>query len=155
VKQYIPHKIIVPRFSEAEGFYTTKTRSKNMSKIRGKNTKPELKLRKVLWSLGYRYRKNVKTLPGTPDLVYMKQKLTVFVDGEFWHGFNWAENKTRIKTNPRFWIPKIERNMQRDWETNKALVEMGYTVMRFWQQEIEKDFISCLRQVIDFLEERK
>jgi DNA mismatch endonuclease (patch repair protein) len=155
MKQYIPHKIVVPRFSEAEGFYTTKARSKNMGRIRGKNTKPELKLRKVLWSMGYRYRKNVKELPGKPDVVFLKQKLAVFVDGEFWHGFNWAEKKSEIKSNRGFWIPKIERNMQRDWETNKSLVEMGYTVIRFWQQEIDTDFISCLRQITCFLDERK
>lgn len=153
MKQYNPNKIEVPKFCEAEGFYTTKPRSKNMGKIKSKNTQPELKLRKVLWSLGYRYRINVKQLPGSPDIVFNRQKLALFIDGEFWHGYQWLEKKEQLKTNRGFWIPKIERNMQRDWENNKTLIETGYTVMRFWQHEIQNEFSNCLTQIIKYLAE--
>ena len=93
MKRYPEKQIKVPRFTEENGFYTTKKRSELMGKIKSKNTKPEISLRKALWHLGYRYRKNVKSLPGNPDLVFSKYKLAVFVDGEFWHGYNWEQKK--------------------------------------------------------------
>lgn len=124
-----------------------------MGRIKSKDTKPEIKLRKALWHLGYRYRKNVKALPGSPDIVFIKNKLVVFIDGEFWHGFNWNEKRERIKKNRDFWIPKIERNMQRDVENNKKLIENGYTVMRFWEFQVKNDFYSCLKYITQFIDE--
>src|ERR1700756_5196002 len=106
--------IKVPRFEGKNGFYTSLERSILMSKIKGKNTSPELMLRKVLWNSGLRYRLHNKKLPGNPDISMKKYKIAIFIDGEFWHGYNWEEKKTKIKTNRDFWIPKIERNMQRD-----------------------------------------
>jgi DNA mismatch endonuclease, patch repair protein len=132
-------KIKVPRFEEASGFYTTPTRSKQMGKIRGKNSKPEILLKKELWRHGYRYRTNVKKLPGRPDIVISKFKLAIFVDGEFWHGHQWEEKKEKIKSNRGFWIPKIERNIQRDDEVNEQLDELGWTVIRFWCHKILSD----------------
>lgn len=126
-----------------------------MSKIRSKNTKPEQKLRKALWGMGVRYRKNVKKLPGCPDIVISKHKLIIFIDGEFWHGFNWKEKKQKIKTNPDFWIPKIERNMQRDRENNFKLEQAGWIVMRFWGQQINKEFGTCLKKILDHLDWRQ
>jgi len=123
-----------------------------MAKIKAQDTKPELKLRKALWNLGFRYRKNVKKLPGTPDIVFRKAKLVVFVDGEFWHGFEWEQKKLKIKTNRDFWIPKIERNMQRDAENNTLLSEKGWKVMRFWEKEIKSNLEGCINQVINYLE---
>lgn len=102
-----------------------------MGKIKSQDTKPELKLKKALWNLGYRYRKNLKKLPGSPDIVYSKHKLAIFVDGEFWHGFNWSEKKAKIKTNRECWIPKIERNIQRDKQNNRLLLDTGWHVIRF------------------------
>lgn len=148
-----PENIIkVPRFEEANGFYTTKARSALMSKIRSKETKPEIKLRKVLWNLGLRYRKNVKKLPGSPDIVISKYKLVVFVDGEFWHGYNWEEKKKKIKSNRNFWIPKIERNIQRDKTNNKILTEKGWKVFHFWDSQIKKEFAKCLLQIIEYID---
>ena len=95
MKKYPENHIIVPRFNEANGFYTTPQRSELMGKIKSQNTKPELKLKKALWALGYRYRKNLITLPGSPDIVFTKHKLAIFVDGEFWHGFKWSEKRSR------------------------------------------------------------
>jgi len=139
MKPYKIKPIKVPRFEEAAGFYTTRKRSEAMKKIRSKNTKPEIILRKELWSRGYRYRLNVKKLPGKPDVVITKYRLVIFLDGEFWHGHKWGEKKEKIKSNRGFWIPKIERNIQRDDEVNEHLDELGWTVIRFWQNKIVND----------------
>ena len=147
---YEEQKIKVPRFNEASGFYTTKKRSKIMSKIRGKNTKPELRFRKALWRKGIRYRINSK-LPGKPDISIKKYKLVIFIDGEFWHGYNWNERKLTVKSNRRFWIPKIERNMQRDREVNRQLGDLGFTVYRFWSKEIKKDLDKCINDIMVFI----
>lgn len=140
-------KIKVPRFKAELGFHTTPERSILMSKIRSTETKPETLLRKELWRLGFRYRINVKKLPGSPDIVIGKHKLAIFVDGEFWHGFNWEIKKEKIKTNRDFWIPKIERNMQRDERNNTDLEQMGFTVLRFWEHQIKKDLYFCITTI--------
>ncbi|MEM8847098.1 MAG: very short patch repair endonuclease [Bacteroidota bacterium] len=145
-------RIKVPRFNEESGFYTTPERSKIMGKIRGKNTKPELAFRKALWEAGYRYRIDYKKLIGKPDIALKKYKTVIFIDGEFWHGHDWEERKHKIKTNREFWIPKIERNIQRDEEVNIELQRLGYTVFRFWEREIKKELDQCLHQVITHLE---
>ena len=124
------HKIIVPRFEEAAGFYTTKQRSYNMSRIKSKNSKPEMILRKALWAKNIRFRLHDKSLPGRPDIVIKKYKLAIFVDGEFWHGFDWKTNRERIKSNRLFWIPKIERNMQKDERVNCGLYDFPILVAR-------------------------
>lgn len=151
MEKYPEKKIIVPRFNEASGFYTTKSRSKLMGKIKSKNTKPEIKLRKALWNLGHRYRKHVKKLPGSPDIVFSKHKLVIFVDGEFWHGYNWEEKKKKIKSNRGFWIPKIERNIQRDKQNKIKLEDEGWVVLRFWEHEINKDFDNCVKTICSFI----
>jgi len=153
-KKYPKERIKVPRFNEESGFYTTPERSKIMGKIRGKNTKPELEFRKALWSAGYRYRINYKKLIGKPDIALKKHKTVIFIDGEFWHGHNWEVRKQKIKTNRKFWIPKIERNIQRDQEVNLALKEMGYSVFRFWENEVKKNLETCLQKVLESLEKR-
>tara|TARA_R110002049_G_scaffold37208_3_gene117559 strand:+ start:1474 stop:1944 length:471 start_codon:yes stop_codon:yes gene_type:complete len=148
---YEENKIKVPRFNEASGFYTTKKRSKIMSKIRGKNTKPELLFRKALWAEGVRFRVHSKKLPGKPDVSIQKYKLAIFIDGEFWHGYNWNERKIKLKSNRGFWIPKIERNMQRDREVNLELKNLGYTVFRFWEQDIKKELNKCINDVLVYI----
>ena len=148
---YEDNKIKVPRFNEESGFYTTKKRSKIMSKIRGKNTKPELLFRKALWKENVRYRVDNKKLPGKPDVSIQKYKLAIFIDGEFWHGYHWDERKNQVKSNQGFWIPKIERNMQRDREVNRQLNEMGYTVFRFWEKEIKNELNKCINDVLVYI----
>ena len=115
----------------------------NMSRIRCKDTVIELSLRKELWSRGLRYRKNVKTIPGKPDIVFIGKKIAVFCDSEFWHGFDWDNRKQEIKTNREYWIPKIERNMERDSEVNSILAQDGWVVIRFWGKQIQKDVCHC------------
>jgi len=141
--------IIVPRFKSSNGFYTSEERSKHMAKIKGKNTTPELAFRKALWKLNIRYRKINKDLPGNPDIAIRKYKLVIFIDGEFWHGYNWKDKKLKIKANRDFWIPKIERNMQRDNFNNKELEKMGYTVFRYWEATIKKDIMKCVNEVYE------
>lgn len=148
---YEDNKIKVPRFNEESGFYTTKKRSKIMSKIRGKNTKPELLLRRALWAQGIRFRIDNKTLPGKPDISIKKYKLAIFIDGEFWHGYNWSERKKTIKTNREFWIPKIERNMQRDKEVLNQLNDLGFMVFRFWSKEITTDLQRCVTDILVYI----
>ena len=138
-------KIIkVPRFKKENGFETTPERSRLMSKIKGKDTKPEILLRKALWAAGMRYRLYNKSLPGNPDIVFKKYKLVIFIDGEFWHGFEWEKKRKKIKTNRDFWIAKIERNMQRDRANNLKLQAMGFKVLRFWEKQVKKQMTICI-----------
>ncbi|MGK9118042.1 very short patch repair endonuclease [Olivibacter jilunii] len=147
--------IKVPRFEEAAGFYTTKQRSKIMSKIKGRNSKPELILRKALWAKNLRFRLHDKALPGKPDIVIKKYKLAVFVDGEFWHGHDWQKLKARLNKNSAFWIPKIERNMQKDRMYNEQLKDMGYMVFRFWSEEVINHTDRVVNQIMLYIETAK
>lgn len=137
------------------GFETTEERSRIMGRIRSTDTKPEVALRKKLWSKGYRYRKNYKGLPGTPDIVFLKEKVAVFVDGEFWHGYGWEERKKKIRANKNYWLNKIEKNIKKDKEVNKELRSKGWIVLRFWGREIGKDLDKCVQEVEKVLEGRK
>lgn len=117
--------------------HTTEVRSFNMSRIRSKNTKPEEMVRKYLFSRGLRYRKNVKTLPGCPDVVFPKYKTVVFVNGCFWHKhdcgkFVWPSS------NEDYWRKKIERNVERDAENQTALKNAGWKVMVIWECQLKK-----------------
>lgn len=150
-KPYPEFDIKVPRFEEALGFYTTKQRSATMSKIRSKNTKPEIAFRKALWRAGVRFRVNSKHLPGRPDITNKSKKFVVFIDGEFWHGHDWEEKKATIKSNRKFWVPKIERNMQRDQQNNLALEKLGFKVFRFWQKDVEENLGVCLMEVLRYM----
>lgn len=143
--------IKVPRFEEALGFYTNAERSKQMSKIRAKNTNPETVFRKALHAQGIRFRNHAKGIPGKPDIAIKKYKLAVFIDGEFWHGYDWAAKKEKVKTNRDFWIPKIERNIQRDQQVNTQLKSLGYTVFRFWAFEIKQDLANCVGLIVGYL----
>ncbi|WP_316844867.1 very short patch repair endonuclease [Pedobacter psychrodurus] len=151
-KPYPEETIQVPRFEESAGFYTTAKRSSNMSKIRAKNSLPELKLRKALWAKCIRFRIHPDNFPGKPDLIINKYRLAIFVDGDFWHGYNWEEKKTTLKTNSKFWIPKIERNMQRDRHINEQLNAKGYTVMRFWEHDVKENLGNYVNQVLLYIE---
>jgi DNA mismatch endonuclease (patch repair protein) len=126
---------------------TPEQRHKSMSHIRSSNTSIEILLRKTLWHEGIRYRKNVKTLPGKPDIAITRYKIAIFCDGELWHGKDWETRKKNIKTNRNYWIPKIERNMARDIENEKQLENMGWTVIRFWGKEIKKNLIGCINEI--------
>ena len=122
---------------------TPEQRRKNMQAIKSKDSKIELALRKELWSRGLRYQKNVSSVFGNPDIVFKGKKVAVFCDGEFWHGFDWENRKNQIKSRREYWIPKIERNIQRDKEVTETLENAGWTVLRFWEKEIKEDILLC------------
>jgi len=117
--------------------------SYNMKQVKNKGSKIEIMLQKELWSRGLRYRKNAKQVTGKPDIVFMGKKVAVFCDSEFWHGHDWENRKHDFKSNQEFWIPKIERNMERDKEVNEILESEGWTIIRFWGKEIKKDVKAC------------
>lgn len=123
--------------------HTPEQRKKNMRAIKSSGTKIEKILEKELWARGLRYRKNVKSVIGKPDIVFLRDKIAVFCDSEFWHGFNWEERKKDFKSHQEFWIPKIERNMERDKEVTKELKEQGWIVLRFWGKDILKNTTEC------------
>ena len=117
--------------------------SYNMQQVKNKDSQIEVLLRKELWSRGLRYRKNVNRIYGKPDIVFIGKKVAVFCDSEFWHGYNWEERKKDFKSHQEFWIPKIERNMERDAEVTAKLESEGWTVLRFWGNEIKKNTAQC------------
>lgn len=117
--------------------------SLNMKAVKNKDSQIELLLRKELWSRGLRYRKNSNKVFGHPDIVFIGRKVAIFCDSEFWHGFNWEERKKDFKSHQEFWIPKIERNMERDAEVTEKLQAEGWTVPRFWGKDIKKNTAQC------------
>ena len=123
--------------------HTPEQRRKNMQAVKNKDSKIEVILRKELWNRGLRYRKNSSKVFGKPDIVFIGKKVAVFCDSEFWHGYDWEHKKEEIKSRRDFWIPKIERNMQRDIEVTEKLTSDGWTVLRFWGKDIKKNPGKC------------
>ena len=111
----------------------------NMQQVKNKDSQIELILRKALWHKGYRYRKNVKSVFGHPDIAFIGRKIAIFCDSEFWHGYDWEKRKNDFRIRQEFWIPKIERNIERDKEVDAKLQQDGWTVLRFWGNEIIKN----------------
>lgn len=121
--------------------HTREERSQNMSRIRSTDTKPEEVLRKALFAKGLRYRKNVRSLPGCPDIVFSKYKTVIFVNGCFWHKhdcprFVWPTS------NQEYWIPKINRNVERDKQNEQALAELGWKTITVWECELKHKVLS-------------
>ena len=131
------------------------TRSYNMSCIKGKGTKPEEIVRKYLFSQGFRYRKNDKRLPGSPDIAIPRHRIAIFVDGEFWHGKDWETRKPRLKSNREYWIEKIEENIARDKRVDDQLRAMDWTPIHFWSKDALKDTDSCISDIISFIIENE
>lgn len=123
--------------------HTPEQRRKNMQAIKNKDSQIELLLRKELWKRGLRYQKNRTDIFGKPDIVFKGKKIAIFCDSEFWHGYNWEERKKDFKSHQEFWIPKIERNIERDIEVTNKLESEGWTVLRFWGNEIKKETEKC------------
>ncbi|SHJ42503.1 very short patch repair endonuclease [Parasporobacterium paucivorans] len=130
---------------------TKEQRHKTMSHIRSKDTTIEVKLRKALWHKGFRYRKNYKALPGTPDIALTKYKIAVFCDSEFFHGKDWEilKPKLEVAENSDYWIKKITRNRERDIEIDKELLFLGWTVIHFWGKDILKKTDECIKVIED------
>lgn len=124
-----------------------------MSKIRGKDTKVELLFRKALssevYSKGFRYRLHYKRVPGSPDVVFVKQKIAIFIDGDFWHGRRYGKDGKTMRK--KFWRDKIETNILRDHRVNRQLKKLGWTTFHFWESDIRKSYEKSIRKVIDAL----
>ena len=134
---------------------TKEQRHKNMKRIHSTDTKIEVILRKALWDKGYRYRKNYTKLPGNPDIVLTKYKIAIFCDGEFFHGKDWEVLKPKLKqsNNSDYWVSKISGNRERDDEINKQLLFLGWTVIRFWGNDIKKHTGECVKVIEETIQE--
>lgn len=125
-----------------------------MSAIHSSNTRIEDKLAKALFSKGYRYRRNDRSVIGKPDITFKRFKIAVFCDSEYFHGKDWDKEKHRIKTNIDFWHKKIEHNMLRDQQVNAELLKNNWKIIRFWGTEIQKNVDFCIEQIVKAIEER-
>lgn len=134
---------------------TPEQRRKNMQHVKNKDSQIELKLRRALWCRGLRYRKNLRSVFGCPDIVFTRLKVAVFCDSEFWHGYDWENRKHDFKSHQDFWIPKIEKNILRDQEVNEKLKAEGWTVLRFFGNEIKKNLESCVEKIIETVRMKK
>ena len=127
---------------------------KIMASIKSKDTEPELLVRQALWKRGLRYRVNVRTLPGKPDIVFTRAKIAIFCDGDFWHGHNWAVRgmaslEEELNSYSEFCRSKILSNIERDSKNTLALTESGWIVIRLWESDIRKDLTSCITTIIE------
>lgn len=138
-----------------KSYDTTPEIRKRMSKVRLKNGKAETILAKRLWHEGYRYRRNYKKLPGSPDIALTTYRVAVFVDGEFWHGENWEKRKAKLKHNREYWIEKIEENITRDKRVDGQLKEMGWTPVHFWEKQVLKHADECVNSIKLILSNQK
>lgn len=130
-----------------KNYETDEATSKRMANVKLKGGDVERLLAKELWSKGYRYWLNYKKLPGSPDIALKKYCIAIFIDGEFWHGYDWDNKKKTIKRNREYWIEKIEENMNRDIRNDKKLKALGWTSIRFWSKEVLKDIDGCVRDI--------
>lgn len=133
---------------------TPETR-KRMSQIALKGGKAETILGKALWHRGYRYRRNYKMLPGTPDIAILKHRIAVFVDGEFWHGKNWENRKTKLKSNKEYWLEKIDENINRDNRNDVLLNHLGWVAVHFWEKDVLKNIEGCIRAIEEIILENR
>jgi len=118
-----------------------------MQAIHGKDTSIELLLRKELYRRGYRYRKNVRSLPGSPDIVLTRPKIAIFCDGDFFHGYDLRKIESGLKRHASYWRSKIERNQERDRKDDEKLVALGYLVLHFWEHEIREDLNGVVNEI--------
>ena len=130
-----------------------------MASIKSKDTEPELLVRQALWKRGLRYRVNVRTLPGKPDIVFTRAKIAIFCDGDFWNGHNWAVRgmaslEEELNSYSEFWRSKILSNIERDSKNTLALTESGWIVIRLWESDIRKDLTSCITTIIETYKQR-
>lgn len=130
---------------------TPEQRSYCMSRIKGKDTGPERRVRSELHKRGFRFRKHLKELPGKPDIVFTGARVVVFVDGDFWHGYGFSEWKYTLS---EFWRTKISKTIERDSKNHRKLKEMGWTVIRLWQHEIDRDFEGSIEQITSTLSKK-
>lgn len=132
---------------------TPETR-KRMSRVKLKRGKAETALAKALWHSGYRYRLNYRELPGSPDIAITKYRVAIFIDGEFWHGYDWARRRERLQSNRSYWLEKIQENIDRDRRNDLLLTYQEWTPVHFWEKEVKKDLEGCVKTVVDLIAEQ-
>lgn len=125
---------------------THEQRSYCMSRIKAKNTGIEKLVRSELHKRGLRFRKHVRDLPGKPDIVFSKARVAVFLDGDFWHGYRFPSWESKMSA---FWQQKISKNRERDNRNHRKLRESGWTVIRLWQHNVERDFECSIERIVD------
>lgn len=130
-----------------KGYDTDESTSARMANVKLKHGADEIAVAKALWHDGYRYWLNYKKLPGSPDIAIQKYHIAVFIDGEFWHGFDWENRKPRLKRNREYWIEKIEENMARDIRVDKELIELGWMPMHFWSKDVKHNLKGCVHAI--------
>lgn len=121
--------------------------STRMAHVKLKHGAEETAIAKALWHDGYRYWLNYKKLPGSPDVAIQKYHVAVFIDGEFWHGYDWENRKQKLKRNKEYWIEKIEENMARDARVDQELIALGWIPMHFWSKDVKKDLKGCVHAI--------
>ena len=129
--------------------FSKKKRSEIMSKVKSKDTKIEIEFRKAIWKTGFRYRKNPSGYFGKPDLISKKNKTIIFIDSCFWHGCK--KHCLLPSTRKKYWLPKIERNKQRDKEVNRYYKKLGWKIIRVWEHRIIKNFNQEIKKMIKLL----
>ena len=137
------------------GFKTDKKTTKVMKNIRSKNTSAETLFRKELWNKSVRFRIHNNSIRGNPDIAIKKYKLAIFIDGDFWHGYDWDVRKCKLRRNREYWINKIEGNMKRDVIITKSLKMEGWTVLRFWEHNITKQCGQCVKLALKMINSKK
>lgn len=144
-----------PRFDDFSP--ASPTSSKVMQRNRPQDTSAELLLRKALWHRGLRYRLHVRKLPGKPDIVFPRDQIVVFVDGDFWHGRDWEKRKAKLErgANSDYWVPKIEYNIERDKRNTLELQNQGWAVVRLWETDIKNDLEGAVRKVYEAVLSRR
>ena len=128
--------------------------SKRMSHVKTKRNSAEVMIAKSLWHRGYRYRLNYKALPGSPDIALTKYRIAIFIDGEFWHGKDFEQRKTKLKNNKDYWIEKIQENIDRDLRNDKLLRQMDWYPIHFWSNDVIKYCNQCIDEIIYTIEDR-
>ncbi|MBQ1621415.1 very short patch repair endonuclease [Selenomonas bovis] len=130
---------------------TKEQRRKAMSRNRAKDTRPEVRLRKALYHQRLRYRKNYRKLPGTPDIALTRQKIAIFVDGDFWHARGHETHPgEQVTTNKEYWVKHLSRNVERDREVTDTLTEQGWLVLRFWESDIKRNLEACVNTILAY-----
>jgi DNA mismatch endonuclease, patch repair protein len=143
----------VPRSTSYTGFRPVSQRASAAARGASKktDTKPELLLQHALFRQGLRYRKNVRTLRGCPDIVFPNAKIAIFCDGDFWHGRDWTSRRSKLESgaNSAYWIAKIDRTMERDIANQEWLEQNGWQVLRFWETEILSNLHSIVSEIME------
>lgn len=127
--------------------------SKRMSHVKTKRNSAEIMIAKSLWHRGYRYRLNYKALPGSPDIALAKYRIAIFIDGEFWHGKDFEQRKTKLKNNKDYWIEKIQENIDRDLKNDKLLRQIEWYPIHFWSNDVIKYCNQCVEEVICLIDD--